>query len=36
LIYKTIGKHINNALREELAEFSIVVKLATAQLEENE
>ena len=26
---KTIGKHINNALREELAEFSVVAKFAT-------
>jgi hypothetical protein len=26
---KTIGKHINNALKEELAEFSVVAKFAT-------
>jgi hypothetical protein len=26
---KTIGKHINNALQEELAEFSVVAKFAT-------
>ena len=26
---KTIGKHINNALREELSEFSVVAKFAT-------
>jgi len=26
---KTIGKHINNALREELQEFSVVAKFAT-------
>ena len=30
---KTIGKHINNALREELAEFSAVAKFATVQHE---
>jgi hypothetical protein len=28
---KTIGKHINNALREELAEFSVVAKFATTE-----
>jgi hypothetical protein len=26
---KTIGKHINNALNEELADFSVVAKFAT-------
>jgi len=26
---KTIGKHVNNALREELREFSVVAKFAT-------
>jgi len=26
---KTIGKHINNALKEELAEFSVIAKFAT-------
>jgi hypothetical protein len=26
---KTIGKHINNALKEELAEFSTVANFAT-------
>jgi len=26
---KTIGKHINNALKEELQEFSVVAKFAT-------
>ena len=26
---KTIGKHINNALKEELADFSVVAKFAT-------
>jgi hypothetical protein len=30
---KTIGKHINNALREELQEFSTVANFATVQLE---
>jgi hypothetical protein len=30
---KTIGKHINNALREELLEFSTVAKFATVQME---
>ena len=28
---KTIGKHINNALKEELAEFSVVAKFATVE-----
>ena len=28
---KTIGKHINNALNEELAEFSTVAKFATVE-----
>ena len=28
---KTIGKHINNALKEELAEFSPVAKIATSE-----
>jgi hypothetical protein len=32
---KTIGKHINNALNEELQEFSTVAKFATVQLEGN-
>jgi hypothetical protein len=30
---KTISKHINNALREELADFSVVAKFATVQIE---
>jgi hypothetical protein len=30
---KTIGKHINNALKEELAEFSTVANFATVQIE---
>lgn len=30
---KTIGKHINNALKEELAEISTVAKFATVQKE---
>jgi hypothetical protein len=30
---KTIGKHINNALKEELSSFSTVVNFATVQLE---
>jgi hypothetical protein len=30
---KTIGKHINNALKEELSSFSTVAKFATVQLE---
>ena len=29
---KTIGKHINNALNEELANFSVVAKFATTAL----
>jgi hypothetical protein len=32
---KTIGKHINNALREELSDFSTVAKFATIQMEGN-
>ena len=32
---KTIGKHINNALKEELAEFSTVANFATVQKEGN-
>ena len=32
---KTIGKHINNALREELAGFPTVANLATVQMEGN-
>jgi hypothetical protein len=32
---KTIGKHITNALREELQEFSTVANFATVQLEGN-
>jgi len=32
---KTIGKHVNNALKEELAEFSTVANFATVQLEGN-
>ncbi|MDR0349111.1 MAG: virulence RhuM family protein [Tannerella sp.] len=32
---KTIGKHINNALKEELAGFSTVAHFATVQLEGN-
>jgi len=32
---KTIGKHINNALKEELQEFSTVAKFATVQKEGN-
>lgn len=32
---KTIGKHINNALKEELAEFSTVANFATVQKEFN-
>ena len=32
---KTVGKHINNALREELAGFSTVANFATVQLEGN-
>jgi hypothetical protein len=32
---KTIGKHINNALREELAGFPTVAKFATVQFEGN-
>jgi hypothetical protein len=32
---KTIGKHINNALKEELAEFSTVANFATVQFEGN-
>ena len=28
---KTIGKHINNALKEELAEFSLVANIATSE-----
>jgi hypothetical protein len=30
---KTIGKHINNALREELSGFSTVANFATVELE---
>lgn len=30
---KTIGKHINNALKEELKDFSTVAKFATVQIE---
>jgi hypothetical protein len=30
---KTIGKHINNALNEELADFSVVAKFATTALD---
>ena len=30
---KTIGKHINNALKEELSEFPTVAKFATVQIE---
>jgi hypothetical protein len=30
---KTVGKHINNAIREELSEFSVVAKFATVQKE---
>lgn len=30
---KTIGKHINNALKEELSEYSTVAKFATVQNE---
>ena len=32
---KTIGKHINNALKEELAELSVVAKFAIVQIESN-
>ncbi|GAB6012681.1 virulence RhuM family protein [Viscerimonas tarda] len=32
---KTIGKHINNALKEELAEFPTVANFATVQIEGN-
>jgi len=32
---KTIGKHVNNALKEELAGFSTVANFATVQLEGN-
>lgn len=32
---KTIGKHINNALKEELSEYSTVAKFATVQNEGN-
>lgn len=32
---KTIGKHINNALKEELSEYSTVAKFATVQKEGN-
>jgi len=28
---KTIGKHINNALKEELADFSLVANFATSE-----
>ena len=28
---KTIGKHINNALKEELTEYSLVAKFATSE-----
>ncbi len=30
---KTIGKHINNALKEELADVSVVAKFATTALD---
>ena len=33
--YKTIRKHINNALREELSDESVVAKFATVQKEGN-
>ena len=32
---KTIGKHINNALREELSDMATVAKFATVQTEGN-
>ena len=32
---KTIGKHVNNALKEELRDFSTVAKFATVQTEGN-
>ena len=32
---KTIGKHINNALREELKDIPTVAKFATVQMEGN-
>jgi len=32
---KTIGKHINNALKEELSDFSTVANFATVQMEGN-
>ena len=30
---KTIGKHINNALREELSDMATVAKFATVQID---